>query len=113
MRILGIALLFFSFVSFADCMQDIDGQVRCGKGMCERDEYGHVFCAKTLEGGAMRNQDGQVVCGVGQCVQTLDGDVLCSAEKNGGAAADLEGEVKCSGGCIKATNAQCDNRLGQ
>lgn len=106
-------LLLASVISsgaFANCLKGADGQVICGKGQCEKDSYGKVFCADA-GGGAMKDMYGKVVCGIGYCAKDYLNKVWCSTTPDGGAAADSRGEVKCLDGCEPASAEIC--RAGQ
>jgi hypothetical protein len=92
----------------ADCLTDQYGNVVCGKGQCERDQHGKVFCAG-LGGGAVKDRYGDVKCGVGYCAQDNSGQVWCSTEPGGGAAIDAYGKVKCQGGCEAGTSGRCES----
>ncbi len=90
----------------ADCMKNQFGNSVCGKGECETDAYGKVYCADA-GGGAIKDQYGKVQCGVGACATDDLGQVWCSKEPGGGAAVDSYGKVKCLGGCEAASSALC------
>ena len=83
----------------ADCAADMYGEVICGMGECERDQYGVVFCSRFNNGGAVKDGYGNVYCGIGDCARDQYGKVYCSKVVGGGAARDRYGEVKCAGGC--------------
>ena len=93
-------------VNAADCIKNQEGNVVCGKGRCETDQYGKVLCAKE-GGGAIRDQYGEVKCGVGYCAKDDLGQIRCSTKPGGGAATDSSGKVKCLGGCQNATPQLC------
>jgi len=90
----------------ADCIRDQSGKVVCGKGQCELDRFGKVFCAD-LGGGAVRDKYGKVLCGVGNCAKDYLENVWCSKEQGGGAAVDSYGKVKCLGGCEAGSTERC------
>lgn len=95
----AISLVLGSNQLNADCAADLDGEMICGMGKCERDHYGSVFCSRFNNGGAMRDGYGKVYCGIGDCSRNQYGNVYCSKVVGGGAARDRYGEVKCAGGC--------------
>lgn len=101
-----ISVSILSFSAYADCVKDQKGDVVCGKGQCEADSHGKVFCAGN-GGGAVLDLYGHVVCGTGYCAKDDHGKVWCSKEAGGGAAADLYGKVKCQGGCDTASVNFC------
>jgi hypothetical protein len=92
----------------ADCLKNRDGAVICGKGRCERDTRGAVFCAPHRDGNVVRMSDGTIVCAKGQCEKTAAGDVLCSATEGGGAYKDVDGTIQCVGGCVPASQQACE-----
>ena len=73
-------------VTYADCAADMYGEMICGMGKCERDQYGTVFCSRFNNGGAVRDGYGNVYCGVGDCARDQYGKVYCSKVVGGGAA---------------------------
>ncbi|MDX1823669.1 MAG: hypothetical protein R3354_03060 [Thiohalomonadales bacterium] len=83
----------------AECAADLYGEMICGMGKCERDQYGSVFCSRFNNGGAVRDGYGNVYCGIGDCARDQYGKVYCSKVVGGGAARDRYGEIKCAGGC--------------
>lgn len=83
----------------ADCAADLYGEMICGMGKCERDQYGSVFCSRFNNGGALRDGYGNVYCGIGDCARDQYSKVYCSKVVGGGAARDRYGEVKCAGSC--------------
>lgn len=102
-----ISVFVFSFSAHADCVKNQNGEVVCGKGQCETDLYGKVFCAGN-GGGAVQDIYGHVVCGTGYCAKDDHGKPWCSKEAGGGAATDLYGKVKCRGGCDAASANFCN-----
>ena len=92
----------------ADCLTDQYGNVVCGKGQCERNQRGKVFCAR-LGGGAVQDKYGDVKCGTGYCARDDRGQAWCSTEPGGGAAIDAYGKVKCQGGCEAGTSGHCED----
>ena len=102
-----MTLAVSTHVIAADCINDSDGNVVCGKGQCAADQHGKVFCAKE-GGGAMKDQYGDVKCGVGHCAKDDLGVLKCSTTPGGGAATDSYGKVKCLGGCKDATKQLCE-----
>ncbi len=90
----------------ANCINDLYGNVVCGKGQCEADRFGKIYCADA-GGGAMKDQFANVQCGVGYCAKDKFGHVWCSKEPGGGAATDSTGKVKCLGGCDEGSPSQC------
>lgn len=104
--VLTILVCLFSNYTYADCFPNQAGKVVCGKGHCEIDQYGKVYCAET-GGGAVRNSKGKVVCGKGECA--FDGlqKVWCSTEVGGGAATGSNGKVVCLNGCEEASVEYC------
>ena len=103
--------LFFSASSAsADCMKDQNGEFFCGKGQCQRDRLGMVFCSAFLNGSAIRNHRGEVVCGRGHCVETSKREVVCSTEQEGGALLDRFGRPRCQGQCEPASADLCEAR---
>src|SRR5690348_11846500 len=101
------AALLACFAAHADCFKNIRGETVCGKGKCEADYQGRVFCAPA-GGDAMRDRYGVVHCGVGSCVADAVGKLWCSKEVGGGAAADMNGNPKCLGGCEEASQQKCE-----
>ena len=107
---LNLPLLMLAFTlsnyAYADCFTTQAGKVVCGKGHCESDQYGKIYCAEA-GGGALRNAKGKVVCGKGDC--SADGlqKVWCSKEVGGGAAINSNGKVVCLGGCEEASSEYC------
>ncbi len=85
--------------TYADCAADLYGEMVCGMGQCERDQYGKVFCSRFNNGGALRDGYGAVYCGIGDCARDQYSKVYCSKVVGGGAARDRYGEVKCAGSC--------------
>ncbi len=104
--LLGV-LLVVSGNAAADCAKDGQGNVVCGAGQCELDQYGAVYCAAP-GGGAMKDQYGNVVCGAGYCTKDSSGEVWCSKKAGGGAATDAHGKARCYGGCEAATAGRCE-----
>ena len=105
--ILALSLFCAYFSSaHADCLTDPKGKVICGKGHCERDQYGNVFCAD-VGGGAMRDTKGHVMCGTGYCARDDRGEIWCSTEQGGDAKTDSKGKVVCLGGCEPGTVERC------
>jgi len=102
-----LALALGTRVDAADCIKNSDGNVVCGKGQCEMDQYGAVSCAKE-GGGAIKDEYGNVKCGVGHCAKDDRGRIRCSTRPGGGAAMDSNGQVKCLGGCRDATQQLCE-----
>ena len=100
------SVLVLSFSAHADCVKNQYGDVVCGKGQCDTDQYGKVFCAD-LGGGAIRDRHATVRCGVGYCEKDSFGKVWCSRELGGAAAVDSYGKVKCVGGCEKGSAKRC------
>lgn len=94
-------------VTYADCAADMYGEMICGMGKCERDQYGTVFCSRFNNGGAVRDGYGNVYCGVGDCARDQYGKVYCSKVVGGGAARDRYGEVKCAGACEPGQIEHC------
>jgi len=105
-RILLLSGMFLTAVAAADCLKDQHGNVVCGKGQCDTDIYGKVFCA-SAGGGAMREEGGKVQCGVGYCAKDDLGKIWCSKEAGGSAAVDSYGKVKCLGGCDEGSANLC------
>jgi hypothetical protein len=99
-------LLFAGSPAEADCIKNQYGKVVCGKGKCETDTYGKVFCAEA-GGGAVKDKYGKVRCGIGYCAKDYLEQVWCSREPGGSAAVDSYGKVKCLGGCEVATSKLC------
>ncbi len=99
--ILFLALLLIPClpVAIAECAPNIHGEMICGMGKCERDQYGKVFCSVYNQGGAVRDGYGIVYCGIGDCARDQYGKVYCSKYVGGGAARNSSGEVKCAGEC--------------
>lgn len=108
LMLLVVAALFATIV-YADCMQDIRGEVYCGAGHCLVDGEGKVWCSRFYEGDADKTLDGQVLCGKGQCVRNRDGEILCSTEVGGAALIDNRGNARCYGQCEPASKAMCEN----
>ncbi|HYR05109.1 MAG TPA: hypothetical protein VEP71_00340 [Gallionella sp.] len=105
--IFNIALLFaLSLNANADCVKNQTGNVVCGGGQCEIDQFGKVYCADP-GGGAIRDQYGNVQCGVGSCAKDSSGHVWCSRKQGGGALTNSNGKVKCLGGCDAGTANLC------
>ena len=102
-----VAMTAGTHVLAADCLRSSDGNVVCGEGQCAMDQYGKVFCAKAVGGGAMRDRNGDVKCGVGYCAPDDSGQIKCSAKPGGSAAIDVNGKVKCLGGCQNARQQLC------
>lgn len=94
-----IGLVLISNQVSAYCAADMYGEVICGMGECERDQYGVVFCSRFNNGGAIRDGYGNVYCGIGDCAKDQYGKVYSSKVVGGGAARDRYGEVKSDGGC--------------
>lgn len=101
-----LSALIGSVSANADCLNNQNGNVVCGGGQCEIDQYGKVYCAAP-GGGAMKDQYGNVMCGVGYCAKDDSSRVWCSKKPGGGAATDSHGQVKCFGGCDPGTASQC------
>ena len=78
----------------------------CGKGQCETDQYGKIFCAGA-GGGAIKDKYANVQCGVGYCAKDYLEQVWCSKEPGGAAAVDSYGKVKCLGGCEAGAAKVC------
>ena len=91
-----------------DCVRDSDGKVVCGRGTCQLDGYGNVYCAME-GGGAMREQYGKVVCGIGYCAADSTGRVKCSTRPGGVALIDINGNVQCAGGCRDGSAQFCES----
>lgn len=106
MTAIMISALAYSFSANADCVNNQNGNVVCGNGQCEQDQYGKVFCAKP-GGGAIKDLYANVLCGVGYCEKDILGQVWCSKVPGGSAAADSYGKVKCFGGCEAGTSDRC------
>lgn len=100
------AALVISVSVEADCINNQEGQLVCGKGQCEADEYGKIFCAEA-GGGAMRDESGKVQCGVGYCARDELGHVFCSKKPGESAAVDSYGKVKCVDGCDAGSEKLC------
>ena len=94
-------------IVYADCAADLYGEMVCGMGQCQRDQYGTVFCSRFNNGGALRDSYGAVYCGIGDCARDQYGKVYCSKVVGGGAARDRNGEVKCAGGCEPGRIENC------
>lgn len=106
---IGSILMLFLIMSIdakADCLRNQYGNVVCGKGQCEADQFGKIYCAD-IGGGAIRDQFAKVQCGVGYCAKDITGQVWCSKEQGGAAALDSNGKVKCLGGCEAGTASLC------
>jgi hypothetical protein len=91
----------------ADCIRNLYGKVLCGRGKCEIDQFGRVFCAQK-DGGIMKDIYGNILCGVGHCAKNYMGQVWCSVEQDGSVATDSYGKVKCLGGCETGKLEICD-----
>jgi len=101
-------------VAMAECKTDNFGVVYCGRGNCEQDRVGNVFCSKYLFGDALLTEKGNVVCGKGRCLLSVKfNDIYCSSVESGGANRDRFGEVKCYGGCEKASALMCESQEGK
>ena len=94
----------------ADCMKDRNGKFLCGKGQCQRDRSGAVFCSAYLNGSAVRTHRGEIVCGRGNCVETSKRAVICSTEQEGGVLLDRFGRPHCQGQCEPASADLCEAR---
>jgi hypothetical protein len=104
---LALCTALLSGVALADCFTNSRGETLCGKGKCDIDEYGKVWCAEA-GGDAVRDQHGKIVCGKGKCaMHTFDRTIWCSKEPGGGAAVDSYGNVKCLGGCDPGSKEMC------
>jgi hypothetical protein len=103
----GLILGQFMSVVMAECAPNIQGEMVCGMGKCERDQYGTVFCSRYNQGGAVRDGYGTVYCGIGDCARDQYGKVYCSKYVGGGAARDSYGEVKCAGECDTGRTEYC------
>ena len=103
-----ISALAYSASAIADCVNKQNGNVVCGEGQCEQDQYGKVYCANP-GGGAIKDQHADVVCGVGYCDKDILGQVWCSKVPGGSAAVDSYGNVKCYGGCEAGTAKLCQD----
>jgi hypothetical protein len=101
-----ILAFIFSNYAYADCFKNQSGNVVCGKGHCESDQLGKVYCADA-GGDAVRNSKGKVVCGKGNCETDGLQKVWCSKEVGGGAAVNSNGKVVCLGGCEEASTDYC------
>jgi hypothetical protein len=108
--ILTLALAAATLPVLADCMQDLHGNVFCGRGQCMTSLYGQVVCSGYEDGGAHRTRYGEAVCGKGQCVRVGNGDLYCSTVEKGSARLDLYGEPRCEGACERASVDNCDTR---
>ncbi len=75
-----IGLLLAGSPAEADCIKNQYGKVVCGKGQCETDTYGKVFCAEA-GGGAVKDKYGKVQCGVGYCAKDYLEQVWCSRSR--------------------------------
>ena len=95
----GLFLFPYMPVAVAECAPNIHGEMICGMGKCERNQYGTVFCSRYNQGGAVRDGYGTVYCGIGDCARDQYGKVYCSKYVGGGAARDSYGKVKCAGEC--------------
>ena len=107
MAVIAISALAHSVIAIADCVNNQNGNVVCGNGQCEQDQYGKVYCAKP-GGGAIKDQYANVVCGAGYCEKDILGQVWCSKVPGGSAAVDSNGKVKCYGGCESGTPDRCE-----
>ena len=109
MRIMFAVLIASHIVSVAvaECAPNIHGEMICGMGKCERDQYGKVFCSVYNQGGAVRDGYGTVYCGIGDCARDQYGKVFCSKYVGGGAVRDNYGEVKCAGECESGRTEYC------
>jgi hypothetical protein len=105
-----IAMLLAAGPGHADCMKDASGEVICGKGECQRDRYGRVYCAAFRDGSAVRTSRGQILCGKGECVTTSRGEVFCSTVWQGAAQLDRYGAPRCEGRCEPASADYCEAR---
>ena len=106
--IVGLTLVF-GFAN-ADCMMNRKGEAFCGKGQCERDQNGTVFCSAFRNGSAVRTIHGKVLCAKGDCIKTLSGKVYCSTVPEGGAMKDIRGIPRCEGQCELALPEYCEAR---
>ena len=97
-RILAVCFVTFAAavteVNAANCINNPDGEVVCGKGPCATDQYGKVFCASE-GGGAMRaiNTAMSNAAWV-PAPKTISARSWCSAKPGGGAATNSNGKVK-------------------
>lgn len=101
-----LSALFHSVSANADCVKNQSGNVTCGAGQCEIDQFGKVYCAEP-GGGAIKDRHDNVQCGVGYCESDDLGQVWCSKKPGGGAKVDSHGKVKCLGGCEIGTANLC------
>ncbi len=110
MKIMFLICLFSTFAIStnvsADCLTNDKGEVVCGEGKCEKDQYGKVYCT-SAGGGILRDDKGNLLCGVGRCAADSLKKVWCSKQVSGGAAIDSKGNVKCLGGCAPGSAALC------
>jgi hypothetical protein len=107
--IIGAAALTIAFgVATADCMQNRNGDLICGKGECQRDRKGMVVCSAFRNGSAIRTIDGRILCGKGACVKTFQGEVFCSTVEEGFADKDMHGVPRCEGQCEPAAVDYCE-----
>jgi hypothetical protein len=104
---IGLILSQFLSVAMAECAPNIHGEMICGMGKCERNQYGKVFCSVYNQGGAVRDGYGIVYCGIGDCARDHYGKVYCSKYVGGGAARNSSGEVKCAGECEAGRTGNC------
>jgi hypothetical protein len=111
MRFGAIAILIIVLAAAtqvnADCIKNQYGNVVCGKGKCETDQYGKVLCSQR-DGGIMQDRYGNILCGIGACAKDYLGQIWCSKEPGGGAAIDSNGKVKCLGGCEAGNSKHCE-----
>ena len=94
-------------IVYADCAADLYGEMVCGIGKCQRDQYGTVFCSRFNNGGAMRDSYGSVYCGIGDCDRDQYGKVYCSKVIGKDAARDRNGQVKCANDCEPGQIENC------
>lgn len=106
LNILLLAALLYSISANADCVTNQSGNVVCGAGQCEIDQFGTVYCAEP-GGGAIKDRNGNVQCGVGYCESDALGKIWCSKKSGGGAKIDSHGKVKCLGGCAAGAANLC------
>ena len=110
-NIIMLIVLVYSCGVYADCVNNQAGNVVCGGGQCEIDQYGKVYCAEP-GGGATRDQYGNVLCGIGYCAKDDLSQVWCSNKPGGGAATDSHGKVKCLDGCAPGKAKLCQEAKG-
>ena len=106
---IACSIILFTAVTQAnaDCINNPYGKRLCGKGPCEMDQYGKVFCAQP-GGGAINDNDDNVRCGVGNCLKDDLGRVRCSKVQGGDASMDENGRVTCQGGCENGKMSLCE-----